>query len=45
MNGGDLPDVPVPDSIIYDVISFELGSLTVAIDVGYGWWTYRLARE
>ncbi len=45
VNGGDLPGVPVPDAIIYDVISFELGSLTVAIDVGYGWWTYRLARE
>jgi hypothetical protein len=46
VNNGQLPNVPVPDSVTYDVLSFDLGSTTLTIDVGDGnWWTYKLARE
>ncbi len=45
VNGGELPNVAVPDSIVYDVLSLDGDSMTVTIDVGGGsWWTYRLAR-
>ena len=46
VNGGELPNVPVPDSVVYDVVSLDGDSMTVTIDVGGGaWWTYRLARQ
>lgn len=46
VNGGEIPSVAVPDSVTYDVLSFDLGAMTVTIDVGGGnWWTYKLARE
>jgi hypothetical protein len=46
VNGGELPNVPVPDQVTYDVLSFDLGDMTLAIDVGGGtWWTYRITRE
>ncbi len=46
VNGGELPNVPVPDAVTYDVLSFDLGTMTLTIDVGGGtWWTYKLARE
>ena len=46
VNGGDLPNVPVPDSIVYDVLSLDGDSLTIAIETLPGnWWTYHLARK
>ncbi len=46
VNGGELPNVAVPDAVTYDVLSFDIGTITVTIDVGGGaWWTYKLARE
>jgi hypothetical protein len=46
VNGGELPNVPVPESVTYTVLSFDVGTLTVTIDVGGGvWWTYKLAKE
>ncbi|MBT8066278.1 MAG: glycoside hydrolase family 16 protein, partial [Gammaproteobacteria bacterium] len=46
VNGGELPNVPVPEAVTYDVLSFDLGAMTLTIDVGGGsWWTYKLARE
>ena len=46
VNGGDLPDVPVPDSIVYDVNELDGDSMPLAIETLPGnWWTYRLARK
>ena len=46
VNGGDLPNVPVPDSIVYDVIALDGDSMTIAIEtLPDNWWTYRLARK
>ena len=46
VNGGELPNVAVPEAVIYDVLSFDIGAMTVTIDVGGGaWWTYKLAKE
>ncbi|MBT8068565.1 MAG: hypothetical protein KJO09_15080, partial [Gammaproteobacteria bacterium] len=46
VNGGELPNVPVPDAIVYDVLALDGDSLTITIDVGGGsWWTYTLARQ
>jgi hypothetical protein len=46
VNGGELPNVAVPGSVTYTVLSFDVGTLTVTIDVGGGaWWTYKLAKE
>ncbi len=45
VNGAELPNVAVPDSIVYDVVALDGDSMTVTIDVGAGsWWTFRLAR-
>ena len=46
VNGGELPDVAVPESVIYDVLSFDVGAMTVTIEaLPDNWWTYKLARE
>jgi hypothetical protein len=45
VNGAQLPDVAVPDSIVYDVLALDGDSMTVAIDVGGDWWTFRFARQ
>jgi hypothetical protein len=46
VNGGDLPVVAVPDSVIYDVLSLDGGNVTVAIEtLPDNWWTYKLAKE
>ncbi|MDH3275723.1 MAG: hypothetical protein OEM99_14425, partial [Gammaproteobacteria bacterium] len=46
VNGAELPNVPVPDSVVYDVLALDGDSMTVTIDVGGGaWWTYKLARQ
>jgi hypothetical protein len=45
VNGGQLPDVAVPESVTYSVLSFDIGTITLAIDVGGDWWTYKLAKE
>ena len=46
VNGGELPNVAVPDSVVYDVVALEGDSMTVTIDVGGGtWWTFTLIRQ
>jgi hypothetical protein len=46
VNGGELPNVAVPDFIDYDVLSFDEGTMTVTIDIGDGaWWTFTLVKE
>ena len=46
VNGGDLPGVPVPDSVTYNVVSLDGPSMSVAIETEAGvWWTYYLMRE
>jgi hypothetical protein len=46
VNGGDLPTVAVPESVTYDVLSFDLGEMTIAIEtLPDNWWTYKLTRE
>ena len=45
VNGGELPNVAVPDAVVYDVLALDGDSMTIAIDVGGGtWWTYSLSR-
>ncbi len=46
VNGAELPNVAVPESVIYTVLNFDVGTMTVTIDVGGGsWWTFNLAKE
>ena len=46
VNGAELPNVAVPAFVTYDVVSFDIGTLQVTIDVGNGaWWTFKLAKE
>jgi hypothetical protein len=47
VNGAELAaPSEAADSITYTVTSFDVGSLTVTIDVGAGvWWTFKLAQE
>jgi hypothetical protein len=46
VNDGELPNVAVPGSVTYDVLSFDVGSMTVTIEtLPDNWWTYKLARE
>ena len=46
VNGAELPNAAVPDSVTYTVLGFDAGTMTVTIDVGGdAWWTYKLAKE
>jgi hypothetical protein len=46
VNGGDLPIVAVPEAVTYDLLSFDLGTMTIAIEtLPDNWWTYKLERE
>jgi hypothetical protein len=45
VNGVELGDpAAAPDSVVYDVLALDGDSMTVTIDSGTGWWTFRLAR-
>ncbi|MBV1888108.1 MAG: hypothetical protein KUG51_02340, partial [Urechidicola sp.] len=46
-NAGELPNVPVPSSIVYDVVlSDNDNTLTVTIEAGTGvFWTYKMVRD
>lgn len=44
-NQGELPNVPVPDTIIYDVVFTDANTLNVSIGIGGGvFWQYKLVR-
>ncbi|AXT53857.1 hypothetical protein D1818_24670 [Aquimarina sp. BL5] len=46
VNGGELPNVPVPSSITYNVtLSNGNNRMEVIIDIGGAFWTYQLIRE
>ena len=46
VNGGELPNVAIPDSITYDVLSFDVGAMTVTVEAGDGvFWTFSLVKE
>ena len=46
VNGAELTDpAAAPDSVVYDVLTLDGDSLTVTVDVGNGWWTFRLVRQ
>jgi phage baseplate assembly protein gpV len=46
VNGAELTDpAAAPDSIVYQVLTLDGDSMTVTVDVGNGWWTFRLARQ
>ena len=45
VNGAELTDpAQTPESVTYDVVELIGDSLTVRINVGGGWWEYRLSR-
>ncbi len=45
-NQGELPNVPVPSSITYNIAFIDTNTLSVSIDIGGGvFWQYRLVRE
>ncbi len=46
VNGAELTDPnAAPDAVTYDVLTLDGGVLTVTVDVGNGFWTFRLAKE
>jgi hypothetical protein len=46
INGDELPNVAVPDSIVYDVVALDGDSMTVTLETVAGtWWTFRFARQ
>ena len=46
VNGAELSDpASAPDSITYDVMTLDTDIVTVTIEVGNGWWTFRFAKE
>jgi len=45
VNGAELTDpAAAPDSVTYNVVELIDNSLTVRVDVGGGWWEFRLTR-
>ncbi|MDH5619437.1 MAG: hypothetical protein OEZ11_12440, partial [Gammaproteobacteria bacterium] len=45
VNGGELNDPALaPESVTYNVVELLGNSLTVRVDVGGGWWEFRLTR-
>ncbi|MBQ4822350.1 hypothetical protein [Aquimarina sp. MMG016] len=45
VNGGELPGVPVPESISYDITLTDNNTMEVTIEIGGGvYWTYKLIR-
>jgi hypothetical protein len=45
VNGAELADpAATPDSVTYDVVELIDNSLTVRVNVGAGWWEFRLTR-
>ncbi|WP_165499065.1 SusF/SusE family outer membrane protein [Gramella sp. KN1008] len=46
VNGGSLPNVPIPESITYNVSFSENGNVMyVSLDIGNGFWTYKLVKD
>ena len=46
VNGGELPNVPVPSSITYDItLSDNNNRMELIIDIGGAFWTFQLVRE
>jgi hypothetical protein len=46
VNGGELAAPgDAPDSVTYNVLTFDSGIITVSIDYGGGWWTFTLGKE
>ena len=45
-NAGELPNVPIPNSIIYDVTFTDANTISVIIEAGGGvFWQYKLVRQ
>ncbi|WP_046746329.1 hypothetical protein, partial [Kordia zhangzhouensis] len=46
VNAGELPNVPVPSSVSYNVTFIDNDTITVVIEAGPGvFWTYKLIRD
>ena len=46
VNAGELPNVPVPDSITYSVTFLDSNTISVVIEAGTGvFWQYKLVRQ